>query len=124
MWDSRDICASPEGIAAVPVPSTNGPPFCHQLASSLALRQLPAAMAAQSDPRLHARADRVILDAAADLESTSGSVNGPLSKQLRDTAAGLRAAAGTPTDDQRTAVARTLGELGEEIQNQCQFPIG
>lgn len=116
----------PTGIAVIAEPSTNGPPVCHLLAASVPLRQLPSALELRYEPTLGGQARTVIRSAAVQLTQIAKTTNGRLAAQLNAAAAALGPLAGssTPSAAVNTLATQTLTILGQEVQSECDFPVG
>jgi len=114
------------GGAALTV-KAGSPAICSQLVHSAALRGLSTNLTglAQSPPS--GQAVEGLRSAAAELRSLATHAAGtPLQADLAASASALAAlsAQGIQNASAITAVNSTITQLGEEVQSQCDFPVG
>ena len=113
-------------FAVLPVPATHGPPACHTLANSRALRQLPAALERLPDPSQRLYVNEVVSAAAADIRSAASTANGNLAAKLAKAGRALSDLQASRSINKSliTSVESAMEAFGQGIQTTCSFPVG
>jgi len=115
----------PDG-AALTV-KAGSPAICGQLVHSAALRDLATDLTGLTQSPPSSQAVAGLRAAAGQLRSLAKHTSGtPLQGDLSATASALSglSAQGIQSSSAITAVNSTLTQLGEEVQSQCNFPVG
>ena len=111
--------------APVVVPP-GAPAVCFSLAGSAAIRSVPDSVAELSDPTTVPGGAAGLRRAASDLRAMAAAAGDSLSHKGADAADALERLAdkGITNGDASAAASAALATLGEEVQDQCHFPIG
>jgi hypothetical protein len=114
------------GGAALNV-KAGSPAICGQLVHSAALRGLATDLTGLTQSPPSSQAVEGLRSAAGELRSLAAHAPGtPLQADLTATASALAglSAEGIQSSSAITAVNATLTQLGEEVESQCDFPLG
>jgi hypothetical protein len=111
--------------APVVVPP-DAPAVCFSLAGSAAIRSIPNAVAELSNPTTASSGAAELRHAASDLRAMAATAGDTLFDKTTDAADALERLAdkGISNDDASAAASAALAKLGEEVQDQCHFPLG
>jgi len=114
------------GVVALAEPHTDGPSICHQLAGSLALRQLPAAIEIQPGGRFGPEDRAVIEDAASEFVKLGKRTTSPLSPGFNSAGVAMEHLGNPaiPSSSSVAAAQQVLTSLGRKVQSECDFPVG
>jgi hypothetical protein len=113
---------SPASLPAVAVPSYSGPKVCGELARSVALRQLPAALAGLESNSEQAASRRVVASARSGLRTMAASAEAPLSTAITGVVDALAPLAQSqPNRENIQSVSAALETLASEGQTACSF---
>jgi hypothetical protein len=119
---SASVSPTPAHISAVAVPLTPGPKVCRQLASDLALRQLPAAMSRLEVSSEWTVGRQVVVTAESDLRRIAAGAPKSLAPALDATADALvPLATSAPSQNSIDGAINALDTLATAGQQVCSF---